>query len=580
MILPYAKKRYPNLTDEEAIKAYVLQKAADLESDTYSRVYGAKNKTGTGYRTAGYQILRDFYDGDQWTYSREEGSSMNVINFCRMAVDNYVAFLTQEEPEIDIPPQDPKDDIENARVAEVEKLLRDILDENQFYNHWTEAVQNGSLLGDSMIVGPFWDEANKRIWFSNIKRPEFVRIIWQDENYNVIMGFLYYYYMSLEAAQNTYGEQLKAKGIDLKNTNVQQVAPAGSVQPAQGNTQQLTRIVEFYDDNVRMLLINDKILEFTEHGNGFVPLMYVKNRPHPTSAGGISDIEDLLDPQKAYNEQNSDMQDIIKQVAFASIFGKNLDVEEIQSGIAKIYDMGDEAEVFADPRNTNFPFLQTYLSDTKQNVDITSGVPDVFQGGKGVANVSGRALSVLMTPINNKVKGKEKRWGVALRTFIKNIEVLLEKHIPGANILIQGWYKVDIFFPGTLVRDVMDELNKFLQKVQSQYTTMKNIGIASPKDEQALMKKELSDMQLAIELSRNPQMQMLLAQQLVAQAQSKAQAGEQAARNGAQPTLSQDQNQGGENPASARGNAVPTSQSPMGALQTSAQASGPALIQQ
>lgn len=581
MILPYAKKTYPNMTDEEAIRTYVLSKAMDLESDTYNRVYGTKNKTGTGYRNAGYQILRDFYDGDQWTYTREEGSAMNVINFCRMTVDNFVAFLTQEEPEIDIPPQDPKDDIENARVAEVEKLIREILDENEFYNHWVDAVQNGSLLGDSMIVGPFWDEQNKRIWFSNVKRPEFVRIIWQDENYNVIMGYLYYYYMSLEAAQATYGEQLKAKGIDLKNTTVQQVSPATTTQQPANRTQQLTRIVEFYDDNVRMLLINDKVLEFSEHGNGFVPLMYVKNRPHPTNSWGVSDIEDLLDPQKTYNEQNSDMQDIIKQVAFASIFGKNLDVEEIQSGVAKIYDMGDESEVFSDPRNTNFPFLQSYLSDTKQNVDITAGVPDVFQGGKGAANVSGRALSVLMTPINNKVRGKERRWGVALSKFIKNIEVLLEKKVPGADILIQKWYKVDIFFPGTLVRDVTDELNKFLQKVQSQYTTMKNIGIASPKDEQALMKKELSDVQLAIEISRNPQLQMAVAQQMISQARQNMpgqQPGEAAARNGASPTLSNDQNQGGEVPASARGNAVPTSQSPAGALQTSAQASGPSLI--
>ena len=80
-VLPYAKKRYPTLSDEEAIRTYVMSKATDLESDTYNRIYGTKNKTGTGYRNAGYQILRDFYDGDQWTYSREEGSSMNVINF-------------------------------------------------------------------------------------------------------------------------------------------------------------------------------------------------------------------------------------------------------------------------------------------------------------------------------------------------------------------------------------------------------------------------------------------------------------------------------------------------------------------
>lgn len=565
MLLSYAKTQYPDLSDEQAILSYADAKSSEMESEVYQRVYGLSNRIG-GKRRAGYQILRDFYDGDQWLYTREEGSSMTVVNFCSMAVDNYVAFLTQEEPEIDIPPRDPKDDVENARVREVEILVKEVLDDNQFYNHFTDAVQNGSVLGDSMIVGPFWDESQKRIWFSNVKRPEFVRIIWESENYNKMVGFLYDYYMTLEGAQKTYGSILKEKGIELKVQVSVPLPQSGAANPPPET--QRVRIRQVFDEEISLLALDNHILKYEIHNNGFIPLVYVKNKPHPTSSGGTSDIEDLLDPQVAYNEQSSDMRDIISQVAFASIFGSNLTVDEIQAGAFKVYDLGDESKVFPDPRNTNYPFLQTFLSDKKQDIDITSGVPDVFQGGKGVRDVSGRALSVLMTPVNNRIRGKEKRWGIALKEMVKNIEILLEKHVEGAKLLIQNWYKCDIFFPGTLIRDVNDELNKFIQKVQSQYTTMKNIGIASPKDEQTLMKKELADLSLAIEISRQPQMQMALIQQFIAQARERTGA-RQAAQN-AQPTLSEGQNQGGEAPASAPNVNVATTISPAAAASMSA----------
>lgn len=549
MILPFAKKLSPKANNQDAVYNYLISKEGELESEAFNRLFGVKNAIG-GFRRAGYNVLRDFFEGDQWQYSRDQGSSMSVTNFCRMTVNNYTAFLTQEEPEIDIPPRDPKDDVEVARVKEVEQLLKEILEDNQFYNVFYEGAQNGSLLGDTMIVGPFYYPEEKRIGFRNVKRPEFIRVIWESEDYDRIVGFFYAYYMGPEAAQTRFGDKLAAKGMDVTGLISRDKEYPTKNQPTDNTKEGRVLIRELWDEQVYMLVINNVVVDYKEHNEGFVPLVYIRNVPHPTEPYGISDIEDLLDPQVAYNEQNADMQDIIKQVAFASIFGKNLEVDEIQAGVAKIYDLGDDAEVFPDPRNTNFPFLQTYLTDKKGDVDLSSGIPDVFQGGKGVRDVSGRALSVLMTPINNRVRGKEKRWSIGLKQLVKNILILIENHVPGAEVLVQHHYKADIFFPGTLVRDVTDELNKFIQKVQSQYTTMKNIGIASPKDEQELMKKELADARLGIEISRQPQMQAMITQMLLQTARQNAQARANQA-NANQPTLTEGQNQGGETPQSA-----------------------------
>ena len=610
MILDYARKYFknifsgttpvvgqvpPGLTDEEAKEAkavfeFVKQRSSQLEGDVFNRMYGVRTKTGWGYRRAGYVISRDFYEGDQWTYTKEEGAAMDVVNFCRLTIENYVAFLTNEEPEIDIPPKDPTDDMENARVKVLEDVIKQIFDDNHFYNHWVDAAINQSMLGDAFIVGPFWDEQEKKIWFSNVKRPEFIRVIWSDENYHRMEGFVYHYYMGLEAAYEKYKEPLNAMGIDLKAL-IFQTMPADSTLRTKSQEELRVRIVEGYDEQVHLFAIQDIIIEYEKHNNGFIPLVYIPNKPHPYLPWGISDIEDLLDPQRAYNEQASDMRDILKQVAYASIFGSNLDVEEIQAGVSKIYDMGEEAKVWPDPRKTDYPFLNGYLGTTKSHVSSMGGLPDSFVGGAVPQNVSGRALSVIMTPIQNKLRGKEKRWTLALQSLIKNIELLMEKHIPGADMLIQHYYKSDIFFPGTLIRDVTEELNKMLQKAQSQYTTMKNVGIKDPKGEQDLMIKELSNKILMVELSKNPQMQaqfqgMLDQQGQPGQDEQDPMAGggaggpgnPQAGPAAAAPTMTEDQNQGGEMPQSRAGNNVPTSQSGKGALAAAAAKRGPSII--
>lgn len=569
-ILPYAQKLFPRDKEEDTALAYMIYKDSLLETDTQNRIFGIKNKLGIGFRRVGYILSRDYYEGDHWLYAKEDGASMNVINFCRMTVDNYTAFLTQEEPELDIPPKDATDDMEVARAGLVEKLINDIFDDNDFYNIFYDGVQNGSILGDTILVGPFYDDFYKRIRFWNVKRPEFVRIIWKSEDYDEILGFILHYYLSVEEATSIYGKKFAELGIDVRTLGSSQ-EPAPTTARIQSDKVKRVLVRELWDDQIRLLCVDDKKIEYDKHNFGFVPLLHIKNVPHPYLPWGTSDIEDMIDPVKSFNEIDSDFQDILKQIAFPSIFGKNMDVETVQAGVSKFYDLGDDAEVFPDPRKNDLAALQTYYSDKKDSINTVSGIPNAFQGGKGVENLSGRALSVVMTPINNKVRGKEHRWRIALKHLTRNVMILLEHYVDGADQLIQHRYDCDFFFPGTLIRDVTEELNKFIQKVQSQYTTMKNIGISAPKDEQNLIKKELTDPQLLIELSKNPMMQQAVLQQMIGATQG-AQPGQNPgnppgavqgnAANG--PVLNEGQNQGGEAPASSAGNVTPATATPKG----------------
>jgi hypothetical protein len=166
---------------EEQLKNYVVQKDSDLLTDYTSRVNGVLNQTGVGYKIAGYDNLRKFFEGDHWSYFKQDGTPIRVFNYCRKTVENYTSFMANEPPEDDVPPRNREDEIEVARAEEVEKLLRDIKRDNEYPVLFADACQNQSLLGDCFIFGPYveWVIVGKRklprIRFDNIKRVENVR---------------------------------------------------------------------------------------------------------------------------------------------------------------------------------------------------------------------------------------------------------------------------------------------------------------------------------------------------------------------------------------------------------------------
>jgi len=492
---------------EAKLRSYIIEKDSELEQDYGERVNGVNNMVG-GKKIAGYTNLRNFFEGDHWSYVKDDGTPIRVYNYCRTTVFNYTSFLANEPPEDDVPPRDNTDEIEIARAEEVEKLLGEIKDDNQFPVLFSEAVQNQSLLGDCFIFGPYveWSmigkEKKPKIKLKNIKRTESVRILWSDEDFTEIDGFIFYYRVSVKKAERIYSEQMKERGI----SSLASSTPLNYQQPT---GYQMCTIKIYWDEKYMLAMVDEKVIDFAEHNWGFVPGIIVKNMSHPTSAWGVSDIEDMLDAQVEYNEAACATRGKINQVAIPHIFyaGEGEPIE-YQAGQAQMIKLGVDDRVFPDPMGQSTAPFDTYLVNRKDDIHKLSMISEIFYGGAMTAKATGRALSVLMQGVNNKVKQKQQYWKVALRILNSNILRLVEIYVPESKNLIQGYYKTDIFFPSILIRNVMEEINKFNMKLQSQYTTMKNLGIPSPKEEQKIMKREWNDMDLAIEISRSPEMRL------------------------------------------------------------------------
>src|SRR3990167_4513062 len=474
-----------------------------IRLDWTRRVYG----DGT---YSGYQTLRDFYKGKQWSFRREGGGTMRTYNYCFTVVENMTAFLTNEPPQMSCPPRNVTDPTERALAEGRTKLLDAIHEDNAVSLVFQRAVRTGSITGDAFIFGAIptfrtdaeGKEIFDRIRYWNIEKPENIQILWKDENFSEIDGFIKRYRISVEYAKRLFEKQIKDKKFFI-----QADYDAENPSETQKSEVPMVTIKELWMENEYLLMIGNanKPLHFVEHNWGFVPLQYIPNIHLPGEPKGTSDIEHELDPQQEYNERASDLADIIKEIARPAYWGKNLDnLSEVRSGQIVIYQVGDDGDIQAMPKSgQTFP-LESYLEDRKNDIIALSGMNQVLYPGSQVLQATGRALSVVMQGVNNKVSLRKEWWVRAFKELNKSILFLAENHIPNARILIDGFYKTDVFVSSVLLRSVVDEISKFQAKVQSLTTTQHNVGISNPSEEQKLMKEELQDEILATEIAKQP----------------------------------------------------------------------------
>lgn len=518
---------------------------------------------------------------------------MRTYNYVFTVVENMTAFLTNEPPQMSCPSRDIADPVERAIAEGKTKLLDSIHEENYVSLVFQKAVRTGSITGDAFIFGaiPTFttremegdDGVRKKekvfdsIRYWNIEKPETIRVIWKDENFAEIGGFIKQYRISVAMANKMFAEEIAASKVrvvaDFNTDN------AGDPEPTDVP---MCTIKEYWDENEYLLMFNadNKPVHYMKHDWGYIPLQYVPNIHLPGEPKGTSDIEHELDPQQEYNERASDLADIIKEISRPTYWGKNLDnLTEVRSGQIVVYQVGDDGEINAMPKSgQTFP-LENYLNDRKNDIISLSGLNQVLYPGSQTLQATGRALSVVMQGVNNKIALRKEWWIKAFKELNKSILFLSELYIPDAKLLIGGYYKTDVFISSVLLRSVADEINKFQAKVQSLTTTQHNVGIQNPSEEQKLMKEELQDEILATEIAKQPGLLHQILAERIEKMNASTGGGITAMGmggiNGAPPAInSESENAPGENPQSGRGVASPVS--PEGAIAQRAARAGAA----
>jgi len=545
--------------------------ARELELDKY--IDGIDEKLGQDFNSrmngdgiyVGYNTLREFYKGKQWSYKPEEHGTMRTYNYCFVVVENMTAFLSSERPEIIHEPPKIADQLERVISEQITKFINVVHDYNKFHIQFQKGARVGSKTGDTFIFGPVWDFENKQIIYHTIGRPELIRPIWRTDDFTEMAGFIMQYRIDLKYAEKIYAKQMKKRGIEsLKEDS--NAYEGETSQSASGNVtnQPMANVRVYWDDSEYILKINNIILDYMKHDWGFVPCQYIPNISLEDETKGTSDLENLLDPQQEYNIGSSSEKDILDAVAFPLLWGNNLDgMQEIQTGRGTVYDVPEEATLNAIQITGNPSVVDNYSKNRRSDIVAISRQNDVvISGASSVSQMSGRAMAVIMQGVNNSVSLRKPFWQAAFQNLNANILKLAETYVKGAKELIRNNYKTSVFISSAYMRSVVDELNKLTHKIQSLETTMKNSGISSPSEEIKIIKEEMKDPILNIELSRQPgllrQWEMEAAQ--IAQQAAQSQAQPQAP---GQPTLSEGENQPGESPEAAPGQRTAT---PAGAV--------------
>ena len=563
-------------TDPEVKKLvqYVAEMEAQLRLDWTRRLYGDGIYSG-------YKVLREFYKGAQWSYRKEGGGTMRTYNYCFTIVENMTAFLTNEPPQMSCPPKKQDDAVERVAAEGRTKLLDRIHRENDLPLVFQRSARVASINGDAYIFGAIptfkVDDAGNRVFDSirywNIERPESVRVIWKDNNFAEMFGFIKHYRISVAMAKKLFEKEIAEAGIHVeKDIDMDDAANQ------EDRDLPMMTVKECWLENEYLLLFNNsnKPVHYNKHNWDYVPLHHIPNIHLPGEGKGTSDLENELDPQQEYNERASDLADIVREIAKPTYWGKDLDnLTEVRSGQTVIYQVGGDGVINAMPRSGETMPVETYLSDRKNDIIGLSGLNQVLYPGAHVMQATGRALSVIMQGVNNKIALRKEWWVKAFRGVNKGIMMHAEKYIDGADKLIAGNYQTDVFISSVLLRSVAEEINKFQAKVQSLTTTQQNCGISNPSEEQKLMKEELQDEILATEISKQPG---LLHQVLAERAQMMNGNGGMSAIgaagiNGQNPAIaSESDNNPAGNPANVTG--APSALSPEGAVRQMASRRG------
>lgn len=496
------KKR---LSFELLLTQEYLQNRDDCKRDLLSRVNGIAAKAGaSGYQFAGYKTLERFYRGDQWSSDEPAGASQRTDNYCSVIVDNISSLVFDDNPEVSCPTDDPTDDIQGIKAELKEKLIWRVWEDNDFEVEFDSWSKCGSLYGDGFLIGPYIDEQNgkKKIVFTHVENPAAISIIYADSNYKKILGFINSARISHAKANMLYGAQARSRGIKIE--------PSLSGRPENmldgSSDVPMVNIDEYWTDKVFATFINDKLLDYSIHNWGFVPINYVKNIFVPNLPFGKSDIEDVLDPQQMHNRTNNDLANLLRWVSSINLWGKNLEgMQALVAGLSRIYSLPDDGEIHGFEKTGSDPYItNTFAQQRRSAIIELSGMSDQMMSGSQMSNASGRALALAFQGTIRKLNPRMKRYRSCLTQLNANILKLYEIYFPETKKIIGGDYRNKVFLPATILRNVVDTINKFQSGLISQETAMREVGVSQPKLEQKLMRKNLEDPLLGPQVARQP----------------------------------------------------------------------------
>lgn len=412
-----------------------------------------------------YREQMRFYKGQHWDHTRDINEPFVTMNYCRRFVDANVNFLMKGGFTVTIPddPATPNKEDEDREFVRLK--LEDTWAKNRRELVAFEMAQMGAITGDV-----------------------FVRVSWEDSD--PIEGP--YARVDVLPSQYVFPSFGGPHGVDRKKVNSVLVLFPRFKNGDSSSTNRFGDIpsknVEWYGER----WFPNKVIEYSPHGGeterpnplGEIPIVHIPNYPIAGEFYGRSDLADIIQLQREYNEKATDISDVINYHGSPVTIVKGAKLTQLERGANRMWGLPENASVENLALNGELSPSMDYLDRIKKAMHEIGGVPEIALTSNLNNRETGASVSMRYMPMLEARQVKVQTYGAGLRLInrlIMKITSIASNEFGREfeKLNDTNKYRNDIIFPSPLPRDESIELDRAMKRL--------DVGLSSKRHEMQKM---------------------------------------------------------------------------------------------
>jgi len=401
-----------------------------------------------------YRELLDFYHGIHWPGPARYREKQLTFNYAKVFIDKVTSYLMSGISLVVDAVGDSDED--QARGHRAEQALRQVYQDNSLEQLDLETEIDCAIMGDACYK-VIWDDMAEQV---KVTAPDIQGLYawWWGDDMSRVWRVASRYSLSDEAAELLY-----------------QVTPKGKT----------ATVIELWTDQEFELYLDDTQLEKKPNPYGFIPFVIYPNLREPKEFWGVSDLAQIMEPQRELNRAMSQLSRILELSGNPIAVLENVEEsEDIAVSPGSVWNIPEDAKAYL------LDLLQgggvqlhiDYINLLYRTLHDISESPRAAFGGTE-RDLSGVALEIELSPLLQKVRRKRLIRSAAYNRRHRMILRLLEKYRGedyGATRLRLVWGSL---LPRDRGRQVSNEQVLVQSGIHSRRQAMDELGIEDPETE-------------------------------------------------------------------------------------------------
>lgn len=394
----------------------------------------------------------NFYEGYHWEEIPEQDGAEMTVNYCRAFVNKYVAFELGNSFTYSVH-KNAENSIVTPDGRTLFEYIEDVWEDNKQYKFSTEFGQMKSVTGEAWVqvkyvpVGeepdPFNKYPNGRLRLLLLPTHTVFPVYAEHDRDRLVKLTIMYTYETLEKSRFLRSSPTKKRVL----------------------------YKQVWTDTECVVYDGDKEPQHFVNRYGFIPFVKTNNLDIAGKTDGLSDLEDLIPLNTAYNLKQSNVSEILDYHAapVTLVFGAK--IGNLEKGANKLWGgLPKDARVENLELNGDLGASRTFADTLKLAMCEVNGMPESTLGGsQAISNTSGVALQYMNLPLIDRTKIKKNNTENGLEQI--NEMMLLISLYEGLifkpeNLPLRELLYTEVTIPDTLPKDTLLELQQIQIEMQ------------------------------------------------------------------------------------------------------------------